>query len=182
MQLYDDRPEIGNIKLVIGLFCLWALDYGRYSSYLGGQVDLKKIDKIDIPKNDDFIVYTNGDKARVPIDKIKSFVRPTCDLCFDVTAELADISVGSTEWQDDRNTVLVRSEAGEKLFGDAAKAKIMEVEDFPAEREEILRGAVGNKKKRVVKLLAERGNESSPLLYLKMDDERRESFLKGGQE
>lgn len=180
MQLYDDRPELGNIKLVIGLFCLWALDYGRYSSYLGSQVDLKKIDKIDIPRNDDFIVYTNGDKARVPIDKIKSFVRPTCDLCFDVTAELADISVGSTEWQDDRNTVLVRSEAGEKLFGDATKAKIIEVEEFPGEREEILRGAVGNKKKRVVKLLAERGNESSPLLYLKMDDERRESFLKGG--
>jgi hypothetical protein len=74
--------------------------------------------------------------------------------------------------------VLVRSEAGEKLAGDAAK--VMEVEDFPAEREEILRGAVGNKKKRVVKQLAERGNESSPLLYLKMDDARRESFMEGG--
>ena len=180
MQCYDDRPEIDNIRLVIGLFCLWALDYGRYSSYLRDQVDVGKIEKIDIPKNDDFIVTTNGTQARVPIDKIKSFVRPSCDLCFDVTAELADISVGSTEWQDDLNTMLVRSEAGAKLVDDASKASVIAVDEFPAEREAILREAVENKKKRVVKQLSERGSESSPLLYLKMDDEQRSSFLEGG--
>ena len=182
MQLYDERPEFGNIKFVIGLFCLWALDYRVYSSYLRNQVDIAKIDKIDIPKNDDFIVYANGDKQRIPIDKIKSFVKPTCELCFDVTAELADVSVGSTEWQDDWNTVLVRSEAGEKLVDEAKGAEILEVQEFPSEREEMLREAVGNKKKRAVKQLSERGSEASPLHYLKMDDAQRESFLKGGSE
>jgi coenzyme F420-reducing hydrogenase beta subunit len=182
MQRYDDRPELENIRLVIGLFCLWALEYGKYSSYLGDQVDIGEIKKIDIPKNDDFIVTTNGTQARVPIDKIKSFVRPTCDLCFDVTAELADISVGSTEWQDDWNTALVRTEAGEGLLDDASKAGIIAIEEFPAEREEILREAVGNKKKRVVAQLSERGSEASPLVYLKMSDEERSSFLEGGPE
>jgi coenzyme F420 hydrogenase subunit beta len=180
MQLYDDRPEVKNIQLLIGLFCLWALEYRAYSLYLGDQVDIKKIDKIDIPKNDDFIVYTNGGPARVPIDKIKGFIRPSCEVCFDVTGELADVSVGSTEWKDDWNTMLVRSEAGEKLVEGAAEAKIIVADEFPAEREEILREAVGNKKKRVVKALSERGNEDSPLAYLKLDEEQRTFFLEGG--
>lgn len=180
MQLYDDRPEIKNIQILIGLFCLWALEYRGYAAYLKEQVDIKKIEKIDIPKNDDFIVYTNGGPARIPIDKIKGFVRSSCDVCFDVTAELADISVGSTEWKDDWNTMLVRSEAGAKLVESALKAKIMALEQFPAEREEILREAVGNKKKRVVKALSERGTENSPLAYLKLDEEQRAFFLEGG--
>ena len=180
MQLYDDRSEVKNIQLLIGLFCLWALEYRAYSSYLGDQVDIKKIEKIDIPKNDDFIVYTNGGPARIPIEKIKEFVRPSCEVCFDVTAELADVSVGSTEWKDDWNTMVVRSEAGEKLVKGASKAKIIVTDEFPAEREEILREAVGNKKKRVVKALSERGNENSPLAYLRLDEEQRNFFLEGG--
>jgi coenzyme F420 hydrogenase subunit beta len=180
MQRYDDRPDAKNIELVIGLFCLWALDYRKYSAYLGEQVELKAIKKIDIPKNDDFIVYTNGGTARVPIDKIKSFIRPTCQVCFDVTAELADISIGSTEWMDDWNTMLVRSEAGAKLVEGALKAKAIETKKFPAERESVLREAVGNKKRRVLKELSQRGNENAPLLYLKLDEEQRKHFLEGG--
>jgi coenzyme F420 hydrogenase subunit beta len=180
MQLYDDRPEVKNIALVIGLFCLWALDYKRYASYLGSQVDLKRIKKIDIPKNDDFIVYTDNGNARVPIDKIRSFVRPTCQLCIDVTSELADISIGSTEWKNDWNTMLVRSETGENLVKAAVKAKAITVQKFPAAREAILREAVGNKKRRVLKELAKRGNEQMPLLYLKLDVEQRK-LLEGGR-
>jgi coenzyme F420 hydrogenase subunit beta len=180
MQCYDDRPEIKNIRLVIGLFCLWALDYRRLAGHLGGQMDITRITKIDIPKNDDFIVYTNGGLARVPIDKIKGFVRPSCELCFDVTAELADVSVGSTEWQDDWNTMLVRSETGEKLVESAANARLLASQPFPADREDILRTAVGNKKRRVLKALSERGNEQSPLHYLRLDERQRTRLLEGG--
>ena len=180
MQLYDDRPEVKNIALVVGLFCLWALDYRRYSSYLSGQVNPKKIKKIDIPKNDDFIVYTDDGTARISIEKIRSFVRPTCQVCFDVTAELADISLGSTEWKDDWNTMLVRSEAGENLVQSALKAKTITKRKFPAEREAILREAVGNKKRRVIKELSKRGNETAPLLYLRIDEKQRKLFLEGG--
>ena len=180
MQRYDDRPEVQNIHMVIGLFCLWALDYRRYLPYLSEQVDLKQIEKIDIPKNDDFIVHTDKGIARVPIEKIKSFIRPSCEVCFDVTAELADISLGSTEWQDDWNTMVVRSEAGEQLVNESLNSKIIITDDFPADREAILREAVTGKKRRVIKELSERGNEASPLLYLKMDDERRKLFLEGG--
>ncbi len=180
MQLYDDSPGVKNISLVIGLFCLWALDYKRYSAYLSRQVDLKKIQKIDIPKNDDFIVYTDNGKVRVPIDKIRSFVRPTCQLCMDVTSELADISIGSTEWKDDWNTVLARTEVGENLLSSATKAKAVVVQKFPAKREAILREAVGNKKRRVIKELSARGNEQMPLAYLKLDEAQRTSLLEGG--
>lgn len=180
MQKYDDRPEAQNIKLLVGLFCLWALEYRKYLLYLSDQVELKRIKKIDIPKNDDFIVYTNGGTARLPIDKIKAIIRPTCEVCFDVTAELADISLGSTEWMDDWNTMLVRSEAGEKLVASATEAGIIAAKSFPEERVAILREAVTNKKRRVVKELSNRGNENSPLLYLKLSDEQREFFLEGG--
>jgi coenzyme F420 hydrogenase subunit beta len=180
MQLYDDRPEVKNIVLLIGLFCLWALDYRRYSAYLSGQVNPKQVKKIDIPKNDDFIVYTDDGTARISIDKIKSFIRPTCQVCFDVTSELADVSLGSTEWKDDWNTMLVRSSAGEKLIQGALKAKVITTKKFPADREAILREAVGNKKRRVIKELSQRGNESAPLLYLKIDEAQRKMFLEGG--
>ncbi|UCD55986.1 MAG: Coenzyme F420 hydrogenase/dehydrogenase, beta subunit C-terminal domain [Candidatus Hydrogenedentota bacterium] len=180
MQHYDDRPEVKNIRLLIGLFCLWALEYRRYASYLGDQVDVKQIRKIDIPKDRDLVVYTNGGTARMPIDKIKSFIRPSCEVCFDVTAELADISLGSTEWKDDWNTMLVRSEAGERLVEDAVKAKVIVTKTFPAERRAILREAVNNKKMRVIKELSGRGDQNSPLLYLKIDDEQRKLFLEGG--
>jgi coenzyme F420 hydrogenase subunit beta len=179
MQMLDDSPEVKNIALVIGLFCLWALDYKRYSYYLSQQVDLKKIRKIDIPRNDDFIIYTDNGNVRIPIDKIKSFVRPTCQLCMDVTSELADISLGSTEWKDEFNTMLVRSEKGESLVKSAAKAKAIAIQDFPAEREGILREAVLNKKRRVLNELKARGNEQMPLLYLKMNDDHRK-WLEGG--
>jgi coenzyme F420 hydrogenase subunit beta len=145
-------------------------------------VDIGKIEKIDIPRNDDFIVYTNGTQARVPIEKIKSFVRPTCDLCFDVTAELADVSVGSTEWQDDWNTMLVRSEAAEKLVADASNAGVIACAEFPGDRSALLRQAVGNKKKRVIEKLGESASEKLPLGYLKIGDEQRKSLEEGGSQ
>ena len=76
--------------------------------------------------------------------------------------------------------MLVRSEAGEKIVDEVSKAGVISAKEFPAEREAILREAVGNKKKRVIERLAERGSESAPLHYLKIDDEHRRSFMEGG--
>ena len=63
---------------------------------------------------------------------------------------------------------------------ESLNSSLIVTSDSPADREAILREAVSGKKQRVIKQLSERGNEASPLLYLKMDDERRKLFLEGG--
>jgi hypothetical protein len=76
--------------------------------------------------------------------------------------------------------MLVRSEAGEQLVNESLNSNLIVTSDFPSDREAILRKAVSGKKQRVIKELSERGSEASPLLYLKMDDDRRKLFLEGG--
>jgi coenzyme F420-reducing hydrogenase beta subunit len=178
MQRHDDSPHVKNLKLVIGLFCLWALDYRK----LAGVLPDEAVRKFDIPKDDDFIVTTEKGQHRIAFDRIKEISRSTCELCYDVTAELADVSVGSTEWKDDYNTVLARSRLGDDLVRGAQSAGIIEVMDFPAERKEILVTAVTNKKKRVLKELSSRGGDDGMLLYLKMNDEQKKVFVEEGAE
>ena len=65
-----------------------------------------------------------------------------------MTAELADLSVGSTEWKDDWNTLVVRSDAGRALVEKAMARGVLEMQELPDERLEMLRGAVKGKKER----------------------------------
>jgi len=182
LQKYLDVPGAANIKLVVGLFCLWALDYRKLKRELARHEGLTQIRKMDIPKDDDFILTADNQTVRLKMDTVREMIRPSCQLCFDVTAELADISLGSTEWQDDWNTLLVRSEAGQALAGKAIEAGLIETKDFPADREQILRVAVRNKKARVIQALSQRGNQKSPLLYLHIGEEQRKAFGEGGSE
>jgi len=164
-------PEAQRVAPVIGLFCMWALDYRAMESYLENEVDLAKVKKYDIPEGD-FVVYTDDGTKRLPFEEIKERRRPTCDLCYDFTNELADISVGSTELEDDWNSVIVRSEPGEKLWQDALDADIVEEKPFPTERIEMLRNAARGKKERAIAGLKERfGAQDGAFGYLLLSEE-----------
>jgi len=165
------NPEAERVAPVIGLFCMWALDYRTLESYLEPELDLAKVKKYNIPEGD-FVVYTDDGTKRFPFEEIKDRRRQTCDLCYDFTGELADISVGSTELEDDWNTVIIRSELGEKLWEDALGADVVEEKPFPAERIEVLRNAARGKKERAVAGLKERfGAQGSALGYLVLSEE-----------
>lgn len=165
------EPEIGErIALIVGLFCMWSLDYRRISEHLAEKMDLSQAKKFDIPYNR-FVVYTGRGKKELDFEPIKGMRRATCDICYDFTAELADLSVGSTEWKDDWNTLIVRSERGRRLVERAKKARALRLAEFPEEREALLRNASLGKKQRVVKALFQ---DKTAREYLAISDKEKE--------
>lgn len=171
--------EAQRIPLTIGLFCMWALDYRELESFLSDKVDFDAVAKFDIPEGEFVAMLKDGRKINFPFEEIKMKRRSTCDLCYDFTNEFADISVGSTELEDDWNTVIVRSERGEKFWDDALRDGIVEEKPFLEERRLLLRRASEGKKERTLNLLKEKfGNEGSPLGYLVLSEKEMSGGLK----
>ncbi|MFQ6123964.1 MAG: Coenzyme F420 hydrogenase/dehydrogenase, beta subunit C-terminal domain [Candidatus Heimdallarchaeota archaeon] len=141
-------PEIReSVKLVIGLFCVWALEYRSFMDYLQQNLNTRNFTRIDIPK-DAVVIERGTERIEVPYEELKACRLRTCDICEDMTAELADISVGSTEWKDDWNTLIVRTEKGRELVEAALASGVITLQDLPDERMKILKQAAKGKKER----------------------------------
>jgi len=153
-QAMPDQPEATKVGLVVGLFCFWALSY-KFYDYLATKAPLATIKKVDLPK-EDFVAYTEDGEIHLPLEEVRPFIKPTCNQCFDVTAELADLSVGSTEFDYAWNTLIVRTARGKAALEEAIAKGYLETKPLPPEREELLRTVVRNKKRRVLDAL--RGN------------------------
>ena len=174
------EPELQDkIALIIGLFCMWALDYQRLSAHLSSSLDLKKARKVDIPYNR-FVVTMEGEKPHdLDFEPLRDLRLRTCDLCFDFTAELADLSVGSTEWKDDWNTLIPRSERGEAAVRAARQAGRLKLEPLPGDRVKLLRQAALGKKQRALEALG----DGCPIGdYLLLSDRERQATLSGSGE
>lgn len=146
-----DKPGFQDpTALVVGLFCTWALDFRRFETFLAGEVPLEKIVKIDIPPPPAQVleVYLEDGKREFPLDRIRPLVPDTCGYCPDMTAEFADVSVGVLEGRGDRNTLIVRTERGERIVREAERKGFLVLEEMPRENLEHLQWAAGNKKKR----------------------------------
>jgi len=113
----------------IGLFCMESFWYnGLINSYLVEKegLDLSKISKFN-KSGGRFIVQADGKELiNVPITKIKAYARENCHSCDDFAAEYADISVGADGSPEGWSTIIVRTEAGKKLFDEAVKANLIE--------------------------------------------------------
>jgi coenzyme F420 hydrogenase subunit beta len=92
----EGRNPIGKLQLVIGLFCTWALSHPGFTQFLEREVS-DPIIKYDIPPHPANVlqVYTEKKRIDISLEHILPFVRPACQVCHDLTAEFADISVGS---------------------------------------------------------------------------------------
>jgi len=168
-------PEAGEkVALVIGLFCMWSLNYKKLAAHLANQIELDRAKKIDIPYNR-FVVVTDQGARDLDYQPIPEMRNPTCDLCFDFTSEFADISVGSTEWKDDWNTLIPRTEAGRKAVDAAKDAGALSVEPLPDDRVKLLVEASLGKKRRVLQAI-----DDSPVSdYLVLSDEERQTLMSG---
>jgi coenzyme F420 hydrogenase subunit beta len=163
------EPAVGEkVALIIGLFCMWALSYRELIQHLKTKIDLDAARKFDIPYNR-FVVYLGRNKKEIDFEPIKEMRRHTCDICYDFTSELADISLGSTEWKDTWNTLIPRTERGINLVNRAKRGRVISVKPLPENRVELLRTASLNKKKRVLEQL-----EGQDDAYLKITDEEKE--------
>jgi coenzyme F420 hydrogenase subunit beta len=175
----DDRNNIDKLKLIIGLFCTWALRYDDFARFLTAKVPLRQIVKFDIPPPpaNIFQVFTDSGRIDIPLDQVRPFIRPTCDVCIDMTAEFADISVGSAEGVEGWNTLIVRSHAGRELV-EAARAKgIIETAPLPQQNLDHLKEASLLKKKRGLNKVIETTGSDQDLLYLKLSSEAVKGLL-----
>lgn len=146
----DGEERDGRVSLRIGLFCTWALDYRKLHHYLKTLGINGPIQKYDIPPppSQIFQIQTEQGWQAFPLDDIRPFIQEGCHLCQDMTAEWADISVGTVEGMDGWNTVVVRSENGSQLLSGFIETGLLEVRDLPEENLEHLKEASFNKRRR----------------------------------
>ena len=175
----ENGNGIEKLKLVVGVFCTWALRYRDFVEFLEERTQLADITRVDIPPPpaEVFDVYTGSSRVSIPLDEVRSFVRPTCGLCLDLTAELADVSVGSAEGVDGWNTLIVRSGAGKELVKAAVASGAIETAALPDEKLEHLEEAARLKKRRALQNIIDKTGSAEDLLYLKMSEEALQRLL-----
>jgi len=147
----DGEERSRHITLKIGLFCTWAVDYRLLEGFLEKEGLRERVRKYDIPPppSEEFQVFTtSGERKIFPLSQVRPFVQPGCALCRDMTAEWADISVGTVEGLEGWNTVVVRSADGARLVDGAVKDGWIETGDLPKEALEHLQEAARNKGER----------------------------------
>lgn len=142
------------LRLVIGLFCGWALSSSALRELLMKHVDLNSITGMDIPPSryHRLEVYTTNGTVTINLDDVEKCVRPNCRSCTDMTAEFSDISVGSARlpegWEEAKgwNQVIVRTKTGQELLELARRKGILEFRDVPKGNLEKLKSSSLGKK------------------------------------
>jgi coenzyme F420 hydrogenase subunit beta len=179
MQASQHETGAGAVKLVIGLFCTWALSYKEFYEFLAGKVDPSSIVRIDIPPPpaNVLVVHTGNGAIEFSLDEVRGFIKPACGVCLDMTSELADISVGMVEGMEDWNTVIARTPLGKQLVDKARADGIIETRPLDESRLAHLREASLNKKRKAVREIVERTGDNSDLLYLQLSDTDRGNLL-----
>jgi coenzyme F420 hydrogenase subunit beta len=138
------------VALTIGLFCTWALDARGLMAFMEKRLPGEEIRKIRIPPPpaEILVAETPTRAIEIALDEIRDLVLQGCGLCPDMTAEWADVSVGTMEQNPGYNTLVVRTEKGRQLTADAAAAGYLEVWDFPQSGRVHLERAAAAKKRR----------------------------------
>jgi len=177
--------HIDKLRLVIGLFCGWALSWRELRRLLKEKTGGRSIEGLDIPPSQYHImeVTTQNGTIQISLDEVMPTVKKACQYCFDMTAEFSDISVGAGRspegWQAARswNQVIVRSQIGQDLIELARSRGLLEFRDVPEGNLERLKKASMNKKGAAVKNLREKSGNPEDLLYLNNRDPVLEKLL-----
>jgi len=159
----DGEERESRVSLKIGLFCTWALDYRKLHNYLKTMGIGSPIQKYDIPPPPAqiFQIQTEHGWQDFPLDDLRPLIQEGCTLCEDMTAESADISVGTVEGMEGWNTVVVRSERGAQLLKGFIEAGHLEIRELPEENLAHLKEASINKRKRGILAQKKRRRKSS---------------------
>jgi coenzyme F420 hydrogenase subunit beta len=155
-----DEAFIDHLGLVIGLFCTWALDFRFFEEFIAKKIEVNRIVKFDIPPppaNRMEVYLDDGKKIEMPLDEIRPFILNACSYCIDMTAEFSDVSVGLMEGRPDMNTLIIRTERGQEIVEKAQAEGYLVISEIPRENFEHLKFASGNKKKKALIMLKEKG-------------------------
>ncbi len=127
-------PFFKNIKYKIGLFCMESFPYEGVLGLIKEQFnqDFNKVTKMDI-SGGEFIIYLDtGEDLKVPLKDVKSYARNNCHYCEDLTADYADISIGSIGSGSGWSSVITRNKKGEEIFKGAIKTGFIESKSLKA--------------------------------------------------
>jgi len=182
MQISAHPAKAKKAGLIIGLFCTWALSFKGITDLLKEQTDPAEVQKMDIPPPpaDILKIETKTGTSTLPLTRVRECIRSACTVCFDMTAEFADLSVGMVEGIQEWNTLIVRSEAADKLVTKAKEAGIIVTKPLDQARLEHLREASMQKKKRALAEVVKRTGDSNDLLYLQLSDDEIKAIKPGG--
>jgi coenzyme F420 hydrogenase subunit beta len=121
--------------LKIGLFCMDSFaPESLYPFFESEGIDLTKVVKMDINKGKFHIYYErDGEPVKsYKIAQLDKFKSSSCNFCTDLTAENADISIGSVGSGAKKNTVFARTGIGAEIVEDAASKGYLTIEPYNA--------------------------------------------------
>jgi coenzyme F420 hydrogenase subunit beta len=120
-------PSLENVEYNIGIFCMESFSYQSFLQICDTlQVKVDDVKKTDINKGKFFIYTQDGQEHNVPIKEITHLAREDCELCFDLTSESADVSIGSIGSPSGWNTVVLRTEKGKNLYNNLISSGLIE--------------------------------------------------------
>ena len=90
------------------------------------ETNFQKVTKMDISGGKFIIYLDSGEDLNIPLKEVKSYARHNCHYCEDLTADYADISVGSIGSPRGWSSVITRNQKGEKIYKEAVKAGLIE--------------------------------------------------------
>ena len=125
-----------NLRITIGLFCLWTFSLARLLEYLLHEHNIaaNEIQNVDLTANE-YIVTTENRVVRIPLSEVKSHIMNSCRTCVDFTSELADLSIGGATPLKDWSIVIIRTKEGEAFFNRAVKEGVITTKKIEAEPE-----------------------------------------------
>jgi coenzyme F420 hydrogenase subunit beta len=118
-EVYDiGFPSLNAVEYRLGIFCMESFSYNDGFLEICDKldVDVNNVRKTDINKGKFFIYTEDGEELAAPIKEVTSLAREDCEVCFDLTSESADISIGSIGAPSGWNCVLIRTQKGKELF------------------------------------------------------------------
>ncbi|MBD3255447.1 MAG: 4Fe-4S dicluster domain-containing protein [Candidatus Lokiarchaeota archaeon] len=121
--------------LKIGLFCMDSFSPETlYPMFEKDGIDLQKVSKMDINKGKFHLYYEDQEEPvkSYTIRSLHKYKSSSCNFCTDLTAENADISVGSVGSGANKNTVFARTGIGAEIIEDAAEKGYLTIEPYNA--------------------------------------------------
>lgn len=153
VQLLDEPYDFGQEKIVllVGLFCMENFDYDELMEGLvKGKFGLspKDVARFEISKGMFRVIDKSGKAHEVKIEETDAYTFKGCGPCFDFASELADVSVGSVGSAGGWSTVLMRTDAGEKLYAATLAAGAVQEKAISEKGMALAMRLAGNKAKR----------------------------------
>ncbi|MFX1378901.1 MAG: Coenzyme F420 hydrogenase/dehydrogenase, beta subunit C-terminal domain [Promethearchaeota archaeon] len=156
-------PFFKNIRYRIGLFCMESFPYNGVLNLIKEQFkkDFNKVTKMDISGGKFIIYLDSGEDLNVPLKEVKSYARHNCHYCEDLTADYADISVGSIGSPSGWSTVITRNKEGEKIYKEAIEAGLIESKNLKDVKpgQPLLERIAGTKRKDCKPIILEKKQE-----------------------